>query len=252
MGPRVRAARTPYRVAALAAGSAARRAAGEARVFASFAHSCYVETAAGIACLGARGLGRGPLNVLLMEYPGPRVGDSVWIDFSSATSWTPASGMTEHRRVPARLRNSWNDCAEAQAFLRWLSGAGPQADALIGLGPGLTPAGDDFVGGSMIALRACGEAALAERVAAWALPQAATNTNRISRAHLACAAQGEGHEALHALLGSAEGSRRFQASLAWLARIGHTSGLDAAAGALLARAARRARRSRRLRSSSGS
>jgi hypothetical protein len=81
----------------------------------------------------------------------------------------------------------------------------------------------------MIALRAFDHGALADRIAAWALPLARSNTNRISRAHLECAAAGEGHEALHDLLCTFEGKH-----LARLARIGHTSGLDAAAGALLA------------------
>ena len=114
----------------------------------------------------------------------------------------------------------------AQAFLGWIAGTGKPDDALIGLGPGLTPAGDDFVGGAMIALRAAGNGALADRVAAWALPLAKERTNRISRAHLQCAAAGEGHEALHDFLktfGKEELDR--------LARVGHTSGLDAAAGA---------------------
>ena len=85
----------------------------------------------------------------------------------------------------------------------------------------------------MIALRVAGrnagDAALADRIAAWCLPLAEKNTNRISRAHLECAARGEGHEALHDLLCTFE-----EKHLARLARVGHTSGLDAAAGALLA------------------
>ncbi len=124
----------------------------------------------------------------------------------------------------------------AQAFLDWIAGTGKPDDSLIGLGPGLTPAGDDFVGGAMIALRAFGECALADRIAGWALPLARGRTNRISRAHLECAAQGEGHEALHDLLCSFE-----KKHLDRLARVGHTSGLDAAAGAMLAlKAANRA------------
>ena len=126
----------------------------------------------------------------------------------------------------------------AESFLLWLCGEGATPDELIGLGPGLTPAGDDFVGGAMIALRAFDQADVADRIAAWALPLARTNTNRISRAHLECAARGEGHEALHAYLGSF-GKVQLEA----LSRIGHTSGLDAAAGALLALARREYSRS---------
>jgi len=117
----------------------------------------------------------------------------------------------------------------AQAFLDWIADSGNADNRLIGLGPGLTPAGDDFVGGAMIALRNFGQGALAARIADWALPLAKGNTNRISRAHLECAAAGEGHEALHDLLCTFD-----KKHLERLARIGHTSGLDAAAGALLA------------------
>jgi hypothetical protein len=122
----------------------------------------------------------------------------------------------------------------ARALLGWIAGRGEPDDALIGLGPGLTPAGDDFAGGAMIALRAFGHAALADCIAAWALPLAERNTGRISRAHLACAAAGEGHEALHDMLCSLGEKSRFDASMEKLDRVGHSSGRDAAAGALLA------------------
>src|SRR5262249_14736230 len=162
---------------------------GPARVFATFEHSCYVETAGGIACLG-ESIGLGPLNAVIEG----RFSDGV-VDVSAVKVWKPATTVRAQdipeMPVPESIRRP------GAAFLNWLSGKGKPDDALIGLGPGLTPAGDDFVGGAMIALRAAGNVPLAERIAAWALPLAATNTNRISRAHLECAAQGEGHEALH-------------------------------------------------------
>lgn len=218
------------RVEVIEAGGAARRIASRATVFAAFENSCYVEAGAHVACLGDTRLGRGPLNVLLEEFPKLAVGDAVGIDFSTSGTWRPTALTATDRfhSVPPQLANAWQDHPQAQAFLRWLAGAGEPDDALIGLGPGLTPAGDDFVGGAMIALRAFGNAALADRIAAWALPLAEKNTNRISRAHLACASEGEGHEVLHQFLGSFEDQH-----LERLARIGHTSGLDAAAGALL-------------------
>lgn len=199
---------------------------GPARVFASFERSCYVETPTGIACLGGPGLGLGPLNAIVEDFEFSPVGFSVFIDIEDARHWRPSSPAAAGRipaiGMPAPIRNP------AQAFLGWIAGAGKPDDALIGLGPGLTPAGDDFVGGAMIALRSFGRAELADRLAAWALPLAKQRTNRISRAHLESAAAGEGHEALHALLGSFDAKH-----LEALGRIGHTSGLDAAAGALL-------------------
>jgi len=201
--------------------------AGPAQVFASFERSCYVETRAGIACLGGPGLGLGPLNAIVEACERLSVGASIVVDIDDATRWRPpapaAAGKIPEIEIPKTIAE------QAGAFLRWLAGTGEPDDALIGLGPGLTPAGDDFVGGAMIALRAFGSTALADRIAAWALPLAQERTNRISRAHLQCAATGEGHEALHDLLCSFE-----EKHLERLARVGHTSGLDAAAGALLA------------------
>jgi hypothetical protein len=214
-------------------GSAALAAlrAGPATVFASFERSCYVETPSGIACLGGPGLGMGPLNAIVEDFESLPVGIAVFIAIDKARLWRPcassSTGNVPEIQIPESIRGP------AQRFLDWISGSGKPDNSLIGLGPGLTPAGDDFVGGAMIALRVCGttagDAPLADRIAGWALPLARERTNRISRAHLECAARGEGHEALHDLLCSFE-----KKHLERLARVGHTSGLDAAAGALLA------------------
>ena len=142
-------------------------------------------------------------------------------------------------KLRAEFELAWRPNKPAQAFLDWIGedaqGPAPRAaNALIGLGPGLTPAGDDFVGGALIALRASGKAGLADRVAAWALPLAESRTSRISRTHLACAAAGEGHEALHGLLAALnDGDAPISRAMAALERIGHSSGRDSAAGALL-------------------
>jgi len=225
---------SPAEFRARRAGSAALASlrGGPATAIAAFERSFYVETPAGIACLGA-GIGCGPLNVTLDEVSVPSIGDRVTVDVESATLWTPPAPTVADEipelQIPSSIRGP------AEAFLGWVAGKGEPDDALIGLGPGLTPAGDDFAGGAMIALRAFGAAALADRIAAWALPLAATNTGKISRAHLACAAAGEGHEALHELLRAlSRGRRAIERALAALSRVGHSSGLDAAAGALLA------------------
>ena len=216
----------------VAAGRAALRVAGTATVFAAFGRSCYVEANGAIACLGAE-IGLGPLNAVVEGFEVVPVGSSIQIDFSSARMWKPQRSSSKSFEMPEQLSKAWKAHSEAQAFLRWLGGMGRPDDALIGLGAGLTPAGDDFVGGAMIALRAQGKPEVADRIAAWALPLAATNTNRISRAHLECAAAGEGHEFLHELLSSLGDREKSEAALGKLSRIGHTSGVDAAAGALL-------------------
>lgn len=211
------------------AGSAALAAlrAGPATVFASFERSCYVETQSGIACLGGPGVGMGPLNAIVEDFESFSLGRSVFIDIEKTGLWKPCASLSTEIAPEIEIPSSI--AKPARAFLAWLRNEGKSPDELIGLGPGLTPSGDDFVGGAMIALRASGKTGLANRVAAWALPLARDRTNRISRAHLECAAQGEGHEALHDLLCSFD-----RKHLERLARIGHSSGMDAAAGALLA------------------
>ena len=107
------------------------------------------------------------------------------------------------------------------------------ARQFVGLGPGLTPAGDDFLGGMLMALTLLGEEVALARLWAATRPHLAARTNRISAALLAGAAEGHGsaslHGALTALLGGGPG---LETALAGLARIGHSSGWDALAGAI--------------------
>jgi hypothetical protein len=126
------------------------------------------------------------------------------------------------------------------AALRGRTGVAPDAAAamLLGLGPGLTPSGDDLVGGAMVALSALGRRDVARDLASWGLPLAVTRTGRISAAHLACAADGEASCALHDMLAALVVTDRdgIAAAFAALAAIGHSSGLDMLAGAALAAA----------------
>lgn len=114
----------------------------------------------------------------------------------------------------------------------------PPADAeiLIGLGNGLTPSGDDWIGGAMIASRMLGRTDAARRLASWVLPLAQSRTGKISIAHLAAAAGGEGaaalHQAIHAVC--ANDGPGIDAALRQIDAIGHTSGWDALAGATAA------------------
>ncbi|MFC1492022.1 DUF2877 domain-containing protein [Nitrospinota bacterium] len=127
------------------------------------------------------------------------------------------------------------------ALIRWLENAAEggevpappeEAEILIGLGPGLTPSGDDFIGGAMVALWALGLDSLAERLAGWALPLAGKRTGLISRAHLECAAKGEGAGALHEAIAAMCGPSGADVAgcVDALGAIGHTSGWDALAG----------------------
>jgi len=234
-------------------GFAARRALAPGRrgsVIARFQRSFYVATGGGLACIGVADLGRGPLNVpmpalhALPELHERLTCTKTELRFSSGLSY-PIQGAVLWRPVPApafrrgslpRIKRIFP--TESDALGKWIrdgaKGRVPeQAQNLIGLGSGLTPAGDDLIGGALIALHALGRKAIAKRVATWALSHAKTRTNRISRAHLACAASGEGHEALHRCLAAILSAKRsLRTELRALRKVGHSSGTDALAGAL--------------------
>jgi hypothetical protein len=110
-----------------------------------------------------------------------------------------------------------------------------QAERLVGLGPGLTPSGDDLLGGTLIALRALGWPTAADALAGWLLPRARSETHTISYAHLSCAAEGQGAGAVHDTLAAlcVRGAPRLREHLAALAALGHSSGWDTLAGVVL-------------------
>jgi hypothetical protein len=115
---------------------------------------------------------------------------------------------------------------------------------LFGLGPGLTPSGDDVMGGVMVALAMLGHCKLRNALWASLREHARQRTSDLSLAHLEAAADGYGAAALHAVLASLLGgaSERLPADLATLDAVGHSSGWDGLAGALLVlRAYREAR-----------
>ncbi|MBL6946998.1 MAG: DUF2877 domain-containing protein [Rhodospirillales bacterium] len=125
-----------------------------------------------------------------------------------------------------------------RAFGRYAFEMSPPAEALglVGLGPGLTPSGDDFLGGLLIALRALGGDDLADELNALVLPFATEGTGKISAAHLSCAGAGTGAAALHdtinAILAGDIGQMRYR--FGEIDDIGHTSGWDALAGTVCA------------------
>jgi len=238
----------PVELRAVEAGRAARRALSlPSKVIARFERSFYVESSAGIACIGSDALGSGPLNAIVDGFAVvPPLAAEVRVSMRGAQTWRPP----EAPRADAWRIGDDNPVLHgrgifavphpgAAALKGWLAtgahGAAPTAAAaLIGQGPGLTPAGDDLVGGALIALHAMRRRAVAARLGAWALRLARSRTSRISRAHLACAARGEGGMALHALLNALlAGRRKPVRELAAVDAVGHTSGWDAAAGAAL-------------------
>ena len=110
-----------------------------------------------------------------------------------------------------------------------------QAVGLLGLGPGLTPSGDDVLCGVLLGLHAIGATAIASELAGSVLSAAPLQTTPLSRALLAASAEGEGGEALHRFIAAASSASADQLDCVVenLGRIGHTSGWDALAGAFL-------------------
>ena len=185
-----------------------------------------------------------------------------WLPSGPAPHWsasTLAAGLAEVRRAAGRYDLSQGLAnlvagdpavgdilierghAGAVALKEWLTDPAyrdrPPSDEvreLIGLGPGLTPSGDDLIGGALIALHAFGEVDRQAALADWALPIAQGRTGKISFAHLSCAAEGEGAAALHhAIAGmAAHDVRAIANAIADLDTIGHSSGWDALAGAV--------------------
>lgn len=216
---------------------------GAGEVTATFRRSFYLKANEKHACVGDPALGRGPLNALVRDFAMPAIGERVLVRTDHALPWEPRIGRPsldpESLRaapVPAEglgclILGKYNGLAmHAQPALdaveRWLEGhsLAQEAEALIGLGPGLTPSGDDYFGGVLVALHALGRASQAQSLWRWLEPRLAARTSAISAAHLAAAASGQAHEALHEIL---DGSLDFKR----LDEVGHTSGWDALAGA---------------------
>jgi hypothetical protein len=194
--------------------------------------------------VGDASLGRGPLNALADDFRLPAIGERV--SLSVEQTWAPpplaphtmpdlrALREASRGRVPAEglgglvidAHNSLSGHAQPglDAIDRWLVGntLEPEAEMLIGLGPGLTPSGDDYLGGVLLALNQLQRASQARALWRWLEPRLA-RTSDISGAHLRAAAAGEAHEALHAVLAG-------DLALEKLDGVGHTSGWDALAG----------------------
>jgi hypothetical protein len=133
---------------------------------------------------------------------------------------------------PAKRDGIWDNAFAAglAALNRWAGCTAPleACRELIGLGPGLTPSGDDALGGAAIALHAFGYTARADELGAFIRERAPGRTSDISLAHLRAAANGEGAAAFHDALRDLVTGGDF----ASLDRIGASSGWDAMDGAI--------------------
>ncbi len=102
----------------------------------------------------------------------------------------------------------------------------------VGLGPGLTPSGSDFLGGMMLALTVLGATGMRDHLWSLLRPVVIDMDNPIMAAHLAVAAEGMGSAALHRVIDAVVSgdANSLRACIHGLDAIGHTSGWDAMAG----------------------
>jgi hypothetical protein len=237
---------------------------GTLAVIAGFARSFYIRNTAGqIACIGGPELGDGPLNALAAAPPAiPPVGTVLparIFDLARLERWKPTPAGLLRREglrdrlaaisqadprglavtIPALLGTpvaGMDPFVSASigpllALRDWTGGPPPESlSLLLGLGPGLTPAGDDALGGAAIALRTLGRTGQADALAAWLATAAPAATSEIAWAHLQAATRGEGSAALHAALSDLMTGGT--PDLAAIDAIGHSSGWDALAGAV--------------------
>ncbi len=149
--------------------------------------------------------------------------------------------------LPATIRARAGNLGDALAADD-RQGTRTAADRLLGLGPGLTPAGDDILAGLLTAagLAPASRGALAD-LAGHVRRVAARRTTTLSAALLLAAADRTGCPELVGFVDAVGGYGEPEPAYARLARIGHTSGRDLAAGVLTATrlADRRASRQRR-------
>ena len=106
---------------------------------------------------------------------------------------------------------------------------------LVGLGPGLTPSGDDFLVGMLVVLSLAGRFDLVAAVDQVIRPTLEEGTGPISRLHLGAALDGESSERLHAMVNAVlAGDHDVLASrLVLISQVGHSSGWDTLAGAVM-------------------
>lgn len=254
---------------------------GIGRVVAVFQRSAYIAFEGQLLCVAPSSLGDGPLMVRFQNFPTFRLGAEYTAPKVPTRVWRPPVpyGWTVStlRRGLAALQPAGNGrepveglgrfaleedlskvCGSQEvdaamgpiARLReWLLGMFQGADcpvpveasALVGLGPGLTPSGDDFLGGAIVAAHSLGRPDIAAHLYRIVL---AGKTGTISAAHLAAASEGAASAPLHLLLNDILCGRvaNLPVRLHALNTMGHSSGWDAFAGVMaVLRAAARSR-----------
>lgn len=247
------------------------RTGGRASVLAPLSESLYLTADDEILWLGHAGAPLHPRAALTAETL-PWDATSVELESDGANVWKPAT-VPAATRAPANLSAGVEALLAALGGLGRPAGLGAllagslpsfpldaaadraarlaaacgadDADAaadaaldLLGLGPGLTPSGDDFVGAAFFARALLAHTGAADgdawaRAGARVVAQARERTHPISAALLADMVDGHGHAPLHDLARAlAIGAPRAATldAARRLTRIGHSSGWDMLAG----------------------
>ncbi|WP_240777744.1 DUF2877 domain-containing protein [Nonomuraea basaltis] len=187
------------------------------------------------ASVGDRGIDLGPLSLRVRRWwdPAPPLGRADRTELADAAVLLarpaePGPGLAGNGAVESLA----GSCAKG-----WLLGVVTAAEQLVGLGPGLTPSGDDVLAGLLVTLRHLGAATEADR-AVWLADwlgatvtfDARTRTTPLSATLLHCAARGEASPEVLAVLRGVTGRQALEPALRRLHRLGHTSGADLAQG----------------------
>jgi hypothetical protein len=245
------------------------RTRGAARVLARLSGSTYLTADETLVWLGPDRATLHPRAILASTAAGE--GETLFFVIDGLSPWHPAPLALDRASVPT-IQRGWRtlladvdslgtpggfgvllaggpltfplDGARGAADALARACAGDDAEAattaalaLLGVGGGLTPSGDDFVGGALFARRLLSDAGAAdpaawERAAATILAVAPTRTHPLSATLLGDLAQGQAHASLHDLMHAmargVPGDARDAARR--LVRLGHSSGWDLLAG----------------------
>ena len=170
------------------------------------------------------------------------VGDDVWVPARWFDPRPRGLTATDPDRLAAAARVLWalsmdevgveTDCART-AVLSLVAGESKPACALLGAGPGLTPAGDDVVAGALAASALLGRTT-GLRAAPEILSQAQRATTSLSAALLSCAAAGQVVPEAARFLAALCSRGDVESTLSGLRSVGATSGTALAVGIVAA------------------
>lgn len=193
-----------------------------------------------LVCIGLPDAVRLPCSMVVPVLPRAVAGDAVMlgggrlavgdVEVAPARWWKPDRPRLRDLRG-ARHRVSRLRLETAEPVGAVLRGGGSLAGLvprLLGLGPGLTPAGDDVLAGALVTLRAAADPA-AEALAA-AIGDCTGRTTTVSAALLTHAARGECIAELAGFLGALDEPGDLGPALAALLAVGATSGQALALG----------------------